>query len=249
MAPPNRPRGPLPARVYWVRRALVLVVALGLVVGIARLLGGGGDDAPAARTAAADASTGTAGATGTPTATPSATATELGAKASPTPLAEPDGACLDSDVTVRPVVSDGMEYAGGPVRLAMRLTTVSSDACTWTVSPDRLVVKVTSGSDRVWSTQDCPGAVPKQEVVVRRDHPTDVTVTWDGQRSDAGCTRTTAWAEPGYYHVVAASFGSDPVDEQFALVKAPRPTVTATPRAEDTPTATTSGSATASPSH
>ena len=31
-------RGPLPARVYWRRRALVVLLALGLVVGTARLL-------------------------------------------------------------------------------------------------------------------------------------------------------------------------------------------------------------------
>ena len=46
------PRGPLPARVYWVRRTLVLVVALALVFGIGKLLTGFGGD-PKATTAAA----------------------------------------------------------------------------------------------------------------------------------------------------------------------------------------------------
>ncbi len=50
-----RPRGPLPARVYWVRRVLVLGVALALVFGIARLLGGTGDPAAdSARVVGAD---------------------------------------------------------------------------------------------------------------------------------------------------------------------------------------------------
>lgn len=39
----TRPRGPLPTRIYWVRRLLVLGLAVLLVVVLARLLGGGGD--------------------------------------------------------------------------------------------------------------------------------------------------------------------------------------------------------------
>jgi hypothetical protein len=110
------------------------------------------------------------------------------------------------------------------------------------------VVKVTSGSDRIWSTQECSGAVPKQSVVVRKDHPVDVSVAWNGQRSDSDCTRSTAWAEPGYYHVIAASFGAEPIDVQFAL-RSPVPrTITATPTPKNKPTTSPSGSASGSPS-
>jgi hypothetical protein len=63
----SSPRGPLPARVYWVRRALVLVVALALVFGIGKLLTGFGGD-PKATTAAAAPST-----SAQPTASASAT--------------------------------------------------------------------------------------------------------------------------------------------------------------------------------
>ena len=42
-APPMAPRGPLPARVYWFRRLVVLGVAVLLVAGLARLLGGSSD--------------------------------------------------------------------------------------------------------------------------------------------------------------------------------------------------------------
>ena len=59
------PRGPLPARVYWVRRTLVLIVALALVFGIGKLLTGFGGD-PKATTAAAVPSR-----TAQPTASPS----------------------------------------------------------------------------------------------------------------------------------------------------------------------------------
>jgi hypothetical protein len=132
------------------------------------------------------------------------------------------------------------------VVFAMKLTTKVSPACNWDVTAESLAVRITSGSDRVWSTQDCVGAVPRQSVVVRKDQPVSVTVVWNGQRSDAECTRTTPWAEPGYYHVVAAAFGADPTDVQFPLLPPPRPTITATPTPTPTPT-TPTGTPTPSP--
>ena len=249
----TRPRGPLPARVYWTRRLLLVAVAFALVFGIARLLGSSGSGAPEARPVGAAASSSTPdSASLTPQATPDATSlsTGRGAKTrtpSPSPLASPTGACTDSDVVATPSVK-GTAYAGHSVVFTMTLTTLSSPACTWDVSSNVMAVKVTSGSDRIWSTQECSGAVPKQSVVVRKDHPVDVSVAWNGQRSDSDCTRSTAWAEPGYYHVVAASFGAEPVDVQFEL-KSPVPrTITATPTPTKDPTkATGSSSPSASP--
>jgi len=251
MTPVTRPRGPLPARVYWTRRLLLLVVAFALVFGIARLLGGGGSGTPQARPVGADASSSTAAATEalSPQSTAGAVPTGLaaGTTTSPTPLASPSGPCSDSDVVATPSVKDPV-YAGRPVVFTMTLTTRTSPACTWEVSSRALVVKVTSGSDRIWSTQECSGAVPKQSVVVRKDHPVDVSVAWNGQRSDRDCTRSTAWAEPGYYHVVAASFGAEPVDVQFVL-RSPVPrTITATPTPTNEASTSPSGSPSVSPS-
>jgi hypothetical protein len=230
---------------------LLLVVALGLVFGIAHLLGsGGGGSGPAARqvgaTASAAGSAPTAVVGARPTGLPGAVATKAGKARqtpTPTPLAVPTGPCANSDIVVTPSVR-GQAYAGRPVRFAITLTTRTSPACTWDVTAGSLAVRLTSGSDRIWSTQDCVGAVPRQSVVVRRDHPVAVTVGWNGQRSDAECTRYTPWAEPGYYHVVAAAFGAEPTDVQFVLLPPPRPTITATP----SPSASPSGPRSASPS-
>jgi hypothetical protein len=236
-----RPRGPLPARVYWTRRLLLVVVAFALIFGIAHLLGSGGSGGPTARPVGADAST--SAPTSSTVQTPQATATRTAkgnrkarGKATrtatptptPTPLAVPSGPCVGSDVVATPSVQ-GPAYAGRSVRLTMTLTTKVSPACTWDVSAESLAVKVTSGSDRIWSSQQCVAAVPKQSVVVRKDHPVAVAMVWNGQRSDSDCTRTTAWAEPGFYHVIAASFGADPVDQQFELQSPVPRTITATP--------------------
>lgn len=216
---------------------MVTALALGLVLAVARLLGGTVGDAPgpSARPVVADAAT--TSSSPTPSVATSSAPTGVvsrgprpakGSRGVAVPLASPSGSCANNDIVVTPSVTPPA-YGGKPVVLTMTLTTKRSPACTWTVSADALVVKVTSGEDRIWSTQQCPGAVFKQEVVVRRDAPVSVRVVWSGQRSDDECSRYTDWAMPGYYHVAAAAFGADPLDEQFELVAPLRPTVTRTP--------------------
>lgn len=234
----TRPRGPLPARVYWTRRVLVLGVAFALVFGIGRLLGGfsGRAAEPAARPAAAESPT------GSPTAVSTSEALTGDQRKGGTrrsqvrvPLAMPSGPCQDSDVRVVPALKNN-PYAGGDVRLTLQLTTFSTPACNWEVSPETLAVKLSSGSDRIWSTQDCPNAVPHQPVVLRRDRrPVLVDVVWSGRRSDPDCSRVTEWAEPGYYHVAAAAMGSEPADQQFRLLPPAPVTITPTPKPKKSP--------------
>lgn len=227
----TRPRGPLPARVYWLRRLIVLGVAFGLVFGVSRLVAGTSEDAPAP---AAQPASGAV--TTTPSPRPVATAdadptTRPGPGAKPrrtsAPLAMPTGPCRDSDVRIVPSVERA--YAGDDVRLPLRLVTVKSPACTWEVSPGTVAVRLASGADRIWSSQDCPGAVPTESVVLRPRPATVVEVVWSGRRSDSDCSRTTQWAQPGWYHLTAAALGSEPESQRFQL-RSPAPiTVTPTP--------------------
>lgn len=239
MSTVTRPKRRLPARVYWTRRVLVLGIALALVFGISHLLGSSPDesDNPSARPAAATAASTTTGTV--PASGPTGNAATTGepkrrkknrnGTALATPLAVPTGLCADSDVRVTPSV-DGRAYAGQNVTITLNLTAVESPACTWMVSPDSVVVKLTSGDDRIWSTQDCASAIESGSVVVRKDNVTKVGVTWSGQRSDDECTRTPDWAQPGYYHAAAAALGAEPEVEQFELLTPTPPTITATPK-------------------
>lgn len=238
MSPANRPRRPLPARVYWVRRGLVLAVALGLVFGIAQLLGGSGS-APGEAAQVVGASSGDrSSAEATPLSTADArprSDKDKDGKRKPekteTPLAQPSGPCEDSDIVATPKVK-GAAHAGSPVTFRVKLTTLESPACTWRVSPTSLAVKLVSGSDRIWSSQDCPAAVPDVDVVVRKDHPAKVDLTWRGRRSDSTCSQIPTWAQPGWYYVQAAAFGAEPTDVQFQLLHAVQQTITATPKPE-----------------
>ncbi len=227
-------RGPLPPGVYWRRRVLVLGLALVLVVIFANVLRGGSDGASDDDGGVAEQ------AAGSPTSTPTddPTRKQGGKKNKPkktpttTPMPEPTGPCLEDDILVQPVVEKAV--AGTDVMIGLELRTRTAEACTWQVSPDHLTLKVTSGSDDIWASRECPRAVPVTDVVVRQDFTTKVGVVWNGQRSDAGCTRNAGWAMPGYYHVAAAPLGGEPAEVQFQLTKPIAEVITQSPKPNQT---------------
>ena len=72
------------------------------------------------------------------------------------------------------------------------------------------------------------GAIPVQDVVVRLTSVTQVPVVWSSRRSDEDCSDRTAWALPGFYHVLTAPLGGEKTDVQFELLAPAPPTVTET---------------------
>jgi hypothetical protein len=143
-------------------------------------------------------------------------------------LAQPDGPCADSDILITPAVEQAV--AGRPVAVTLQLRTATAEACTWRVSANHVTMKITSGADEIWTSRQCPGAVPVQDVVVRRDVTTFVDVPWKARRSDAGCPIPTPWALPGTYHVHAAALGGEPAEASFQLE---RPTAEVIPPADN----------------
>lgn len=248
---PASTRGPLPAGVYWRRRLAVLSIALVVFLGVGRLLGNGSDGSSDDTAEQTGAST-----TTSPTATvPASDPTKKGGKgkggkgkggkgkggkatSTPTPtptptpvLPDPSGPCADDDVLITPTVT--APIAGSDVTFMLNLQTRESEACTWQVSASTVVMKVTSGHDDIWSTKECPSAIPGQDVVVRRASITQVPVVWSSRRSDEYCSDRTAWALPGFYHVVTAALSGEPTDVQFELIAPAPATVTQTAQPND----------------
>jgi hypothetical protein len=233
----------------------VLAVALGMVFSIAHLLGGTGAEPAGDAARVVGASAEDEPSSSTPLSTADADPRKGARKRdkpkavkTKTPPPEPSGPCRASDIVATPKVK-GTAYAGNRVTFRLKLTTLESPACNWRVAPSSLAVKLVSGSDRIWSSQDCPASIPTTDVVVRKDYPVKIDVRWHGQRSDSTCSRTTPWAQPGWYHVQAAAFGAEPVDEQFELRPPVPVTITPKPKPEpkkseresDQPTAKPSG--------
>lgn len=231
-------RGPLPPRVYWRRRIFVLLLALTLVFVFASLLGvgsdGSSDDDGVARQAAAEPKRSAKEPSRSPTAARTTPGNRQGKKQRPTSgptlgptseapvLAEPTGPCVDGDILIAPSV--GGAVAGSEVMVVLQLRTLMAEACTWRVSSSHVTLKIYSGSDDIWSSLECPSAVPVQDVVVRRTVTSTIGVVWDARRSDDSCSAPTDWALPGFYHVAAAALGGEPSDVQFELA-APAPEV------------------------
>ncbi|WP_134741181.1 hypothetical protein [Nocardioides sp. 503] len=221
--PPPLTRGPLPASVYWRRRLVVLSVAAVLVLAFARVLGGGSDGSSgeddAVTPAAADqtSSEPSESPSATRKRTPRPTPTAPTTSAAPV-LAEPEGRCEDSDVTVTPSATGAVE--GRDVVLLLDLRTTVAEACTWRVSPTSLTLRVRSGKDAIWSSAQCPQAIPVADVVVRRATSTVLPVTWNARRSDEDCSRQTQWARDGFYFIAAAALGGEPTEAQFEMAKA-----------------------------
>lgn len=237
------PRGALPARVYWTRRGVVIGVALLFVYLFAHLLaGGGGSSSPAS----AHLSDHHAQASSSPKPTPSAVVTKTtspnlnaltgkqgkagkhGKKNahSAADLAAPSGPCNAAQMAAQPLVKKAK--AGNPVRIKLALTSPQA-ACTFDASGKSIAVKISSGSDGIWSSQDCHGVIGGGNVVVRSAQPAVVPVKWSGRRSQPGdCGPSNDWAQPGYYHVLAAVIGGNPTDTQFRLSVPPTPVITKT---------------------
>lgn len=260
---PALTRGPLPPSVYWRRRLILMTVALVVLWGALHLLGGGGSTpkaTPAADLTGAIASTSPAASAGgstTPStgssADPSAPAMSVTPTPTPTPSPTvrptPTGACPPSDIGVTPSAPNAS--AGSKVAIVLTLRTFETPACTWHVSHKTMQVKVAStGGGEVWSTVECPSAVPTSDVVVYRDSPTPVTVTWSARRSDATCSAHTAWSKPGSYSVTGVALGGVPDQATFTLAApvATPPPAKPSNTPSSTPTSTPDGKPSGAPS-
>jgi hypothetical protein len=232
--------------VYWVRRLLVLGLAVALVWGTTSLFGGNGDDA---RQAAAEQGDAAGETTTTPTTPPPTTADTGGGKgqnAGPRPrpggatrpqvvpatLPSADGGCLAADVTVTPSVP-GTARSGTDVALALSVGTTGATVCRLELSPQVLAVKVSTGGQQVWDTVQCPGAVPERTAVLRPGWTTAVTITWPGVYGDKGCTGTTKGAPPGAYALEAAVYKGEPGRTDFELMPPVAQTPDGGPRGHD----------------
>ena len=237
MSPSPRPRGPLPARVYWVRRAIVLGIPLVLVVVLARVLGGSADGKDADQATRASAPTTPAAESSSPPAAgptaPSAVTGRKGrkkGKPAPPPepvLAEPSGPCTHDDLVITPAITTAP--GGSDIPITLNVRTQETEACTWHASADTMAVTITSGTDHIWSLRECPTAIAATDLVVRRAVDAPVTVTWNARRSEEGCSSPSAeWARLGWYHVQAAALAGEPTDVQFELVAPSAAVVTKT---------------------
>lgn len=232
----------MPARVYWVRR--LLVVAVVLLLGWLPWTLLSGDDAEPRDSAAT-------GSDQADTRQPEATPTERG-----DPTTRPESAghnktrkvdrrepvdnsakrarlraqpisatfdaakaeCAPDSVQVQPSAAGATE-AGQQVLLGLTIRTTAAEPCLLAVTPEKVLVQV-SVADRpttIWDTVECPGSLPTRTVALRPGWQTMLDLPWSGRLGDRGCTGLTDAAKPGTYAVQAAVIGGEPGRSVFVL--------------------------------
>lgn len=192
-----QPVGPLPAVTYWRRRAGLALVVVLTALALPVMAGG---SAPA-RLAAGPPATPTPAAALSATPTP---AVALSAAAGPpSPGASAVAACPSRSLAGQ-VTTDASTYRpGAPAVIGVRIANNGPVPCRLQVDAGAVEVVVTSGSDRIWSSGDCPDAGLRIDAVLPPGQATTRTVRWPATRSAPGCPRGQPVAQPGTYHATA----------------------------------------------
>lgn len=89
--------------------------------------------------------------------------------------------------------------------------------CVVSVTPSTFELKVYSGTDRIWSTDDCSTAVDPLEKAVDSEDQVEWTLSWNGRRSADDCKNRSEIPLPGTYVATAQLKGADPVQLRMTL--------------------------------
>ncbi|WP_028046106.1 hypothetical protein [Cellulomonas sp. URHE0023] len=172
--PPPR----LPARVYWVRRLVVLGIPLLVIVLLVAWIAtrGDGGSTPAAQTT-------------TTTAPPASTDAPASAPAV-VPSTEPGGVA-DCDATTLAISMTATAESFGPgvpPTFNVSITNIGGVPCLVDAGEASREIVITSGADRIWSNRDCIAAGSETRDLLLPEGGSDATqLAWNRVRSAPGC--------------------------------------------------------------
>lgn len=214
------PVGPQSPGIYWFRRVVVLLVLLALLLGVRWLLTGRSSDG------SSSAAGPSASPTSTPSASPSTTAkpsTSPSTKPSTSPTAKPTTSgstvanCKDSAISVTASTDAASYTVGSTPRLRMRIQNTSDTACKRDVGAAMNELVITSGTVRVWSSDDCNTAGTQQVATLQPGQSYSVSVTWLGRLSAKGCPADQPLAQKGSYKLTGRNGDITSAPAVFAL--------------------------------
>jgi hypothetical protein len=153
-----------------------------------------------------------------PAATPPRAATAPSAKPSPTTtvIGTPD--CPPGDLRVT-LTGDRTLTVGQRNRFTLSLVNGGERTCLTSVTTENFELKIYSGKDRIWSSQDCAKTLDGFDKVLAARADVGWTMTWDGRRSVKGqqCTRAPERPQPGTYWATAQLDGTKPVQLRMII--------------------------------
>jgi len=189
-----QPVGPRPPHVYWVRRLVLLVAVTVLLVLAAHACSGGGSSGGGAQLRQRADQQPLSSASPTPSV-------------SPTTPAGPVTACRPHDLTVT-VTADAASYARGVDPRFTAVVRNTGAACRFPTALSTRSWRIMSGSDKVWSTTDCPRSTEGKRVRLAAREQITYVLSWDRFRSTPGCPVAGAPARAGTYRLYVAIAGA-----------------------------------------
>jgi len=197
--PAPRPPAPRPpARVFWIRRLVVLGIPLVLIVVlVVWLTGRGGEDTPQTEAPV------------TPQAEASA------------PSEEPEGgvpACAPAQLALAATPGAQSFPAGVDPTFEIAVTNSGPEPCLVDAGDGQREVLITSGDDRVWSSRDCLAAEGQERTLLLAGGQSDVTqLGWSRERSAQGCADGLPSPGAGTYAVTVTLGGATSPAAVFGL--------------------------------
>lgn len=192
---PVRPAPRPPARVFWIRRLVVLGLPLALVVVLVVWLTG-----RSGSTAQADP------------AVPPAT--------SPSPQDDTSGVTDCAPAQLALAVTPGAEAFASGVEPTFEVTVTNSgtEPCLVDAGDAQREIVITSGEDRVWSSRDCvPADAPARTLLLVGGQSDVTSLVWPRVRSAAGCPGDLPTPGDGTYSVTVAVAGAASPAAVFGL--------------------------------
>jgi hypothetical protein len=208
-AVPRRIRWDAQAAMYWRRRLVALTIGLAVLAliswafsGALGLGGGGGTAAGTGR--AAKAGTGQGGHQGGVAGVgQSSPATSTSPTASPSPTATGPAACPHGSVVLS-LFSAQQSYGPGELpQFSVDVVQTGRPTCTFNVGADHVVLLITRGKRRVWSSADCVQGAGDLVTDLQRGVPTVLPISWNRVPSSPGCHAEAAELRSGAYSATA----------------------------------------------
>lgn len=214
------PVGPLPPGVYWRRRAVVLVVLVALVF-VSMKACGGSEPKQIRATGQANAVP-TATATASPTARPTVSVvatTAPPATSSPTATRPAAPAtCAPTAVQVHIDADDNYYRKSVKPKLKIVAANVGTVPCLLDIGSKTIVLVITSGRDRIWSSADCLTKGTSERRLLQPRQQVGAEVVWNRVRSKPGCPAEVPTAKAGTYLVDGQVAGVRAIRRDFFLL-------------------------------
>jgi hypothetical protein len=201
--------GPLPAAVYWRRRAVVLLGLAMVVLVISYSCGGNQGPVAGAQTQP----TRTATPTLTPTPTPSllhptTTTPRPSQSAFTLPVGGATGPCTDAEMQVTAKASTSTVQRGQAVDVTISIKNASRRTCGRDIGADMQELRLMDGDTIIWSSDDCNANKGSNVHSFAPGKQVSYTLTWNGHRSRTGagskvCVATAPTPDPAVYQLIA----------------------------------------------